>query len=559
MVRKIKKTKKANRENKANKAAKPKTVDEKTLTKSVDEALKCETAEELIALIQRELGHGQYIYRGVPEKYEWKGRTDISSSIFIKYRGQKDNPSKLFDGDIRPVDIERDIALRAKRHFHDSATNREILTNIRHFGGLTTLIDFSHDLMVALFFACQNKLDESGQPDESCQLIAYNLHGEIKYSKHSYFSETPDKKDTFPPPVGQMFSETPDKKDTLPKDIEFVEPAITTPASSARVIAQKSIFVHAPDGFIPPETCTIFSIPSNLKAKVLAHLKRFHHIDQKTIYNDMHGFIDLENRFATAREHALAGNTLFERGEHEDAKIEFTKAINQDPDFAEAYYNRGITNMELEEFDNAIKDFTDAIRLRPDYAESYYLRGGANVKLEQFGDAIKDFTSAIQLKPDDAYAYASRGGSRMCLGQFNDAIKDFTESIRLKPDFVEAYYHRAEANIKLEKFKEAVDDSTVAINLKPDFFGAYCSRGGARIKLGKFKEAIKDFTEAIRLKPDYAPAYMARAVAWDNLDNNKNAQEDFDKAKELGYEIPNNEIVLQKTPPPNPQKDPALK
>ena len=535
MVRKAKKAKKANKANKVNKAMKPKKVDEKTLAKFEGEDLECETAEDLIALIQRELGHGQYIYRGVPQEYEWEGRTDISSSIFIKYRGQKDKPSKLFDGDFRPVNVEYDIILRAKQHFLDSMTNREILTNIRHFGGLTTLIDFSRDLMVALFFACQDKLDEPGQ------LIAYNLHGEIESSRHPYFSKN--------------FS----KGDELPEEIEFVEPAITTPTSSARVIAQKSIFVHAPDGFIPPKTCTIFSIPSNLKAKVLTYLKRFHHIDQKTIYNDMHGFIDLENRFATARGHALAGNTLFERGEHEDAKIEFTEAINQKPDFAEAYYNRGITNIELEEFDNAIKDFTDGIRLKPDSHEAYYLRGGANVKLEQFDDAVKDFTSAIQLKPDDAYAYASRGGSRIHLEQFNDAIKDFTEAIRLKPDFVEAYFHRGEINIKLKQFDDAIKDFTDVIRLKPDSLEAYRCRGGARIVLKQFNDAIKDCNSAIKLQSDCAEVYAMRGYAWAKVGNNKKARADYVKAEKLGYKMPNKYKSPPKNTPSNPQKDPALK
>ena len=513
-----------------------------SLTKSVDEALKCKTAEELIDYIQRKLGHGQYIYRGVPQKYKWEGQADISSSIFIEYRGKKGKPSKVFDGDLRPVNVEYNVILRAKQHFPDSMTNREILTNIRHFGGLTTLIDFSHDLMVALFFACYGDLNKHGQ------LIALE-HSETKFSKHPYFSKD--------------FNEV----NHLPEGIEFVEPAITTPTSSARVIAQKSVFVHAPDGFIAPEICTIFSIPHNLKTEILAYLKRFHHIDQKTIYNDMHGFIALENRFATAQGHALVGNVLFEQEKYKDAEKEYTKAITQKPDFAEVYYNRGATKfclkqfegatkdftetihlkpdyaeayfhrgaakMKTKQFKEAIKDFTDAIRLKPDYTEAYYLRGAANVQLEQFDDAIKNFTDTLKLDSDYTEAYYLRGRANMKMEQFDDAIKDFTDAIKLKPDFVEAYHHRAGTNIELKKFKEAIDDSTVVIKLKRDFFEAYCNRGGAKLKLEKFKEAIKDFTEAIRLKSDYTPAYVARALAWEAIGNNKKAKKDSAKVKEL--------------------------
>ena len=536
-----------------------------TPDKLANEALKCKTAEELIDYIQRKLGHGQYIYRGVPQKYTWKGKTDISSSIFIKYRGQKGKPSRLFESDLRPVDIEHDGISRAKQHFLDSMTNREILTSIRHFGGLTTLIDFSRDLMVALFFACQEKLDKNGQ------LIAYKVHGEIESSKHPYFSKN--------------FIEGGHR----PREIEFIEPAITTPTSSARVIAQKSIFVHAPDGFIPPEKCTIFPIHQNLKAEILAYLKRFHHINQKTIYNDMHGFIDLENRIAKARMDAYTGDKLFKQKKYGKAIAEYTRAIDANPDFYEVYYSRGAAKIKLKQFREAIPDFTDAIRLKPDDAEAYYYRGVAkinieNINLEQFREAIPDFTDAIRLNPEHAKTYYYRGVAKIKLEQFKEAIPDFTDAIRLSSDHAESYFFRGVAKIRLERFKEAIPDLTDAIELNPDYADAYFFRGEAKAKseqledaisdftdaielkpddvniyynrgvvkamLGEFKEALEDFIESIRLNPNLGEAYFNSGTMHKILGNHEEAQADFKCAEKLGFKPPK---------PPNPQKDPKSK
>ena len=348
-----------------------------------EKALRCRKAEKLLALIRDELSHGQYIYRGIPKKHKWPKNTDtkdddttdtdISSIIFREYREQNDEPSEFFDGDRRPVDIEHSIVSKARTHFPDSTTNREILTNIRHFGGLTTLIDFSRDLMVALFFACYGDLDKNGQ------LIAYKVHDEEKDSKHPYFKK-------------QFIA-----KNRRPQKIELVEPAITTPTSSTRVITQKSIFVHAPDGFIPPEKCTIFPIRKKLKTEMLVHLRRFHYIDQKTIYNDMHGFIDLEDRFAKARGHAYAGNVLFRQKKYKDVIIECTKAIGHKPDFARAYHNRGVAKNKLNQFDEAIKDFDEAIRFKPNYAKAYHNRGLTLKKLGEHEQARKDIAKAKDL------------------------------------------------------------------------------------------------------------------------------------------------------------------
>ena len=49
------------------------------------------------------------------------------------------------------------------------------------------------------------------------------------------------------------------------------------------------------------------------------------------------------------------------------------------------------------------------IRLKPDYATAYYNRGIAKDDLGQYFDAIADYDIAIRLKPDYATAYYNRG------------------------------------------------------------------------------------------------------------------------------------------------------
>ena len=396
------------------KAKKPNRARKKTFTKLEREALKYEEAEDFIAFIKGKLGHGQYIYRGVPKEYRWRGRTDISSNIFWKQR-----KNAKFDDKYRPVDIEKGlIEDAAELHFSDSTTNREILTDIRHFGGLTTLIDFSYDLMVALFFACH------GKPNEHGQLIALATD-KITRSKHPYFSDHSGKNDHLVESdrFGRNYhilkltekvqilekklqnADYSDKNSNVPEDRRLVEPA-KTPTSSARVIAQKSVFVHVPDGFIPPKICTIFHIHKDLKAKILAHLRRFHHIDQRTIYNDLHGFIDIENRFAEAR---LA---MYEAEKH----------------------------MDNERYRDAIKKYTEAIELKPDSAEAYVKRGIAKSQLSKAGEASADFDKAIRIDPNDTDAYFFRGLVEGTLGDLVKSIDSLTKVIELDPKHPDAYY-----------------------------------------------------------------------------------------------------------------------
>ena len=303
------------------------------------QALKCKTAEELITLLQRKLRHGQYIYRGTAEEYTWNGyektnQRDISSSIFRRYR--KDKKSKKGDNtgidfkDSLPVHHEARIIQDARSHYPARTSNKEILTDIRHFGGLTTLIDFSHDLMVALFFACQEKGGEAGQ------LIILSYEN-LDILEHEYFSKDTGRVDRSPK-VENEEKGLPNvsKKNDLPKRISLVEPAQTS-TSRVRVIAQKSVFVHAPKGFIRHDLCKFITIKKEMKVGILKYLKHFHNIDRKNIYPDLHGFIDAQNHFAPALIALEMGNEYLVDGDYKRAIERYEDAIKSKPDYDEAY------------------------------------------------------------------------------------------------------------------------------------------------------------------------------------------------------------------------------
>ena len=48
---------------------------------------------------------------------------------------------------------------------------------------------------------------------------------------------------------------------------------------------------------------------------------------------------------------------------------DYTKVIQLEPNFTNAYYNRGVAYSNKGELDLAIQDYTKAIELVPDYAE----------------------------------------------------------------------------------------------------------------------------------------------------------------------------------------------
>ena len=82
------------------------------------------------------------------------------------------------------------------------------------------------------------------------------------------------------------------------------------------------------------------------------------------------------------------------KGDYDQAIADYTEAIRLNPEYAEAYCNRGVAYWEKGNDDKAIADFTEAIRLNPEYARAYQNRGVAYGKKGENSKAKSDYDQA---------------------------------------------------------------------------------------------------------------------------------------------------------------------
>ena len=364
-----------------------------------------------------------------------------------------------------------------------------IMAELQHYGGATNLIDFTTDYLIALFFACDGHHDEKGRV-------------------------------------------------ILLQKTEAIKDWIKEPRNPQhRVIAQKSIFVRPPRGFIEPHDVGIVIIPADLKQPLLQYLRKYHGISTETIYNDLHGFIRHESIHHRAYIDFYIGLSYRSRGELDRAIAAFTKAINFYPNFADAYSNRGFAYNEQGELGLTIADYTRTIELKPDYAVAYNNRGLAYNKQGNLNRAITDYTRAIELKPDYTLAYLNRGVVCGQKGDFDRAIADFTRAIELKPDYADAYNNRGIAYSEQGEFDRSIADCTRAIEINPDSAPIHNNRGLTYRKRGDYGRAVVDYAKAIDLNPNYAAAYYNRGETRLHLEEWDEARIDLTYAKDRGMDI----------------------
>ena len=101
---------------------------------------------------------------------------------------------------------------------------------------------------------------------------------------------------------------------------------------------------------------------------------------------------------------------LYNQGNFEAALLVANKIIENDPEYAVAYTNRGIVYNNLGNYEAALKDHTKALSLDPEYAVAYNNRGGVYYNLGNNEAALEDYNKALSLDPEDSYAHLNKGG-----------------------------------------------------------------------------------------------------------------------------------------------------
>lgn len=376
---------------------------------------------QIICEIAEKSAHGDYIFRGESRSY---GK--VASSLYRQY--EHDIEDEDFDIEF----VQKEILDEASK-YTEKTDELEILTELLYHGATTNLIEFTTDSHVALFFAC----DDS--PTEDGRIILQKRDSLACYLRHPH------------------------------------EP-------KRRIIAQKTVFVQPPKGFINPDA--VITIPADLKLSMLEYLRKSHGISTESVHNDLHGFIRNWSVHKSAYTQFHRGKTYQKKADsvqnwseklkwYERAIVHYNEALELKPDFPEGYNNRGTVYADAGDFDRAIRDYDMAIKLKSDYPSVYNDRGIAYYRKGDFDRAIQDFNRVIELDANEARIYSNIGTVYLRKANFKKAIDNYNTAIKLEPGFARFYSNRGEAWLHLKEWKKARTDLTFARNAGVDIIALF--------------------------------------------------------------------------------------
>lgn len=240
------------------------------------------------------------------------------------------------------------------------------------------------------------------------------------------------------------------------------------------------------------------------------------------------------------------GNANTSLKEYTKAMDSYTTAIGYTYDnktLAKLYKLRADAKDKLYKSEDAIADYTKALEYDPNYIDAFWMRGYCRAGMFQDELAIGDYTSAINLlqkqgdrNSDIGFLLSNRGRLKYLLGNYDEAKTDMEASLKINPNDDKANRNMADILFSLKNYKEANKYYLQAASLyKEDIDRASCYSSlywSCRYMLD-YTQAINYINSALRIYVDDKSYLQDRAYALAAKKDYANALKDYDKVVEL--------------------------
>ena len=216
--------------------------------------------------------------------------------------------------------------------------------------------------------------------------------------------------------------------------------------------------------------------------------------------------------FATAVEYAPSNwrhrhnwaIALAMKGEYVKAIEQLSRALDLNPKYANAHFNRGELHFETGNYRAAEQDYTKAIELVED-AQYFNSRAHCRFLLNEFQSAQVDYRRAVQLQPESAVYQTDLGDALQYSGNWEESAKAYRAAVAADSSYFRAYQNAAwlMATCPDDKYRNsdlALSAARKAIELR----GQRTVEGtetlaAATAAIGKHAEAVKLQEESMQL------------------------------------------------------------
>lgn len=218
-----------------------------------------------------------------------------------------------------------------------------------------------------------------------------------------------------------------------------------------------------------------------------------------------------------SKEHFNKGVTLEKSGNLQGALKEYNSSITEDPNFVDAYINKGSVHFKLKEYNDALNAFKTASGKDSRNVSALKNLGLVQTVMKRYTDAIVSFNNAIAIKAStDLYEELAKVYYRQ--NNHKMVIETLEKSHQLGSGTYLTHYMVGKAYKSLKQNDQAISSLNKSISLKSNNYNALSTLGQIYLGQGDYRNAAANFQKAMQADPKKYRASYNYAIAVESAD-----------------------------------------
>ncbi len=157
-----------------------------------------------------------------------------------------------------------------------------------------------------------------------------------------------------------------------------------------------------------------------------------------------------------ARHHLKQGQVFYDRGQVDEAIVQWRETVRLAPNVAKAHHLLGIALRDSGDLTESLAAFQEALRLDPDNATACVHLARAFEARGDTKEAFAAYYRALQLVPSAPYVHNRLGHLLAAKGDWEGAVTEWQQTTELLPNYAYAHANLGEAFEQMGKRGEAL-------------------------------------------------------------------------------------------------------
>jgi len=231
--------------------------------------------------------------------------------------------------------------------------------------------------------------------------------------------------------------------------------------------------------------------------------------------------------------HTQLGLALASKNLVNEAKAQFDRALEINPNNTIAHFARGVALAYKSDWDAAIAEYKVTLRLNPQYESAYLYLGAALKQKADWDGAIAEYREALKLNPNNDEVHATLGATLGSKRDWDGEIAEEREAQRLNPKNSNAHVYLGAALGEKGDWQADIAEQREALGLDPNSVLAHANLGYALGKRGDSDGEIAEYRRALSINPNDPGAHYLLGFALERKRNGPEAFEQYRAAYQL--------------------------